>query len=208
MAYNIENFDFDAHIDRVIALRDQVKPGVVTIITGPNGYGKSLLRKLLSTIEVDGKVVKCASISMERRTSPNNDFGALRSIAIDRADDATSNNSFYLIECLLKEKDRYYILDESEIGMGKEVLLGVLQYIEADIAEKKANGKFYGMLVITHSEFLIENFKHDNFLNMEGMTYDEWKNREIKPVDPKTLGVWCLELWSAIEKRIKEKNKN
>ena len=45
--YDIENFDFDTHIKLLSSTADSIEYGKVTIITGPNGYGKSLLRKLL-----------------------------------------------------------------------------------------------------------------------------------------------------------------
>ena len=196
--------DLSAHIDYIIDIADSIKPGKVTILTGPNGYGKSVVRKLVSsTIDKEiGK--KTASISMERRTQRNHDFSALASLAIDDPDDATSNHTCKLVKNLFAQADRYYVIDEPEIGMGKEMLLGLLMEIETKITELRKSDKFYGLLIITHSEFVIDNLKYDEFINMEGMTYDEWKNREIVAISPSELSEWCLNMWRAIQKRSDE----
>lgn len=47
MNYDIDNFDFNQHINNLIEVAKSIKPNAVTIITGPNGYGKSFLRKLI-----------------------------------------------------------------------------------------------------------------------------------------------------------------
>ena len=201
MAYDIKKFDFEAHIDRIGEIVRSLKEGEITILTGPNGYGKSLLRKLTGNLFS----VKTASVSMERRTIPNHDFSAFSTLAIDKADDATSNATCNLVLDLMKEKQRYLVVDEPEIGMGKEMLLGLIRSMERKIDEKKKEDDWHGMLIITHSEFLIENMKHDRFINMEGKTYDEWKNRDIVAIDPDELDDWCHAMWKAIENRLKRK---
>lgn len=204
MAYKTEGFDFEAHIDKIGDYADSLEYGKITILTGPNGYGKSLLRKIIQMETPEGKKLKTASVSMSQRTNANHDFGALSGMMMDTKDDATSNHTSYIIESLLKSNDeKYIVIDEPEIGMGKEVLLGLINNIQSDIAKRKDENRFHGMLIITHSEFLIDNFQYDNFVNLEGMTYDEWKNRKIEAIDPKELKMWCLELWRAIEKRIR-----
>lgn len=202
--YDIENFNFDTYIKSLKTVVENIEYGKITIITGPNGYGKSLLRKLLPTIKHEGKEIKVASVSMERRTTPNNDFSALKSMAIDDPTDATSNATCYLILSLLKQEDRFFTIDEPEIGMGKEMLLGLIETIKEEIDILKTQGKFHGILFITHSEFFIENMPHDKFINLEGMTYDEWKNRKIIPISPKKLSEWSLHLWREVEKRLKK----
>ena len=205
MAYEIENFDFAAHIEKILGYADAVKYGEITILTGPNGYGKSLLRKVLQIEGPDGKSYKVASVSMSQRTNKNHDFDALGSMLMDQADDATSNHTCYITQQLLKSKDdRFLVIDEPEIGMGKEVLLGLIEVIKQGIQQHKDEGRFRGMMIITHSDFFIDNFEHDNFINLEGMTYDAWKNRKIEAINPADLKKWCLELWRAIEKRIRE----
>lgn len=206
MTYDIINFDFNAHIDNIITLMDNIEHGKITILTGPNGYGKSLLRKLLSSIKTkDNKEIKSASFSMEKRTTSNHDYGALSGLAMDNADDATSNHTAHMTMAVMNQPDRFIIIDEPEVGMGKEVLLGLLLDIQDKIAELKSKNQFHGILIITHSEFLIENFPHDTFLNMEGKTYEQWKNRHIEPIRPTELSNWSHAMWGAIQKRMEEK---
>ncbi len=89
--------------------------------------------------------------------------------------------------------------------MSKEVQLGMIEFIKSKISSLKAEGKFHGLLLITHSEFLVENLGYDIFLNMEGLTFDQWKNRVPVAVNPKDLSNWCHKLYLAIENRINEK---
>lgn len=202
--YDVENFDFEEHLSIVRKLHKEIKYGKITILTGPNGYGKSLLRKILVSVPHKGKEIKCASISMERRTSPNEGFGAFRSLAIDDPTDATSNATCHLVTGLFSSaEDRFFTIDEPEIGMGKEALLGLIETLKEKISELKKKKKFHGILFITHSEFFIENMPHDKFINFQGMTYEEWKNREIIPVSTKTLADWSLKLWRAVENKKK-----
>jgi len=206
MAYEIEGFDFEKHIDNLVDSAKRIRPGEVTVLTGPNGYGKSLIRKVLPQALEKGHGVqmKVASISMERRTQKNHDFGALGSIAIDQPHDATSNHSCDMIRMILQETERYIVIDEPEIGMGKEMLLGVIDQIKEWVEKQRSTGNFKGLLVITHSEFFIENFPHDRFVNLEGLTFEKWKRRPVAAVTPDALSKWCHKLYLAIEKRMKD----
>lgn len=204
--YNLTNFNFDNHIDFLIDTARAVQKGKITILTGPNGYGKSFLRKLVGSLSSKYDFPKVASISMEMRTNAKEDFSALKSIMMDGVDDATSNHSCYMLRSIFQSAtDRYIIIDEPEIGMGKEVLLGYIQELNAEIQKQKDAGTFLGVMIITHSEFFIENFNHDIFLNLENLTFEQWKNREIKAIEPKALSEWSHEMWLAIEKRMKNK---
>ena len=201
--YELENFDFNDHIDLIVETVDKIEPNEVTVLVGPNGYGKSLLRKILKQNE---RLDKIASTSMERRTVPNHDFRALATLAIDDPETATSNASFKLVEALVKSSGiRYYVLDEPEIGMGKEAVLGLANWINTKVEELKQKNEWRGLLLISHSDFLIGNVKHDKFIDLGGHeTFEEWKNREIKPIDPDALRKWCIEMWKAVKKRTQE----
>lgn len=204
MAYEIEGFDFDKHIDSIIELAKSVEKGKVTILTGPNGYGKSFIRKVIGMRNSKYDFPKAASISMEMRCNAKEDYSALKSIMMEKGDDASSNHTYYMVSSLFKSAtDRYLIIDEPEIGMGAEMLLGLIEFMRGEIDKQKAEGKFLGLMFITHSTFFIDNMPHDEFLNLEGMTYDQWKNRPIKAINPDKLAAWCSDMWRAIEKRLK-----
>ena len=204
MAYEVDNFDFNKHIDFLIDIAKSIKKDDITVITGPNGYGKSFLRKLLGQLNGKYDFPIVASISMETRTTKKHEFSALGSLMMDSPDDATSNHTCYSISSLFKNAvQRYLVIDEPEIGMGKEILLGLIEDINNKVSDMKSNGTFLGIAFITHSEFFIDHIKYDTFINLEGMTYDEWKNREIKAISPEKLSKWSLEMWRAIDRRLK-----
>ena len=202
MAYDLES-DLDAHIDNLISITKSIKKGDITIVTGPNGYGKSFLRKLLGMLHTKYDFPKVASISMETRTNRKDNFSALSTIAMDAPDDATSNHTCHITDMLLRTKDRYFVIDEPEIGMGKEMLLGLINELNERVEAMKAEGQFLGIMFITHSEFFIDHIKYDTFINLEGMTYEEWKNREIHAISPKKLSDWSLAMWRKIQERLK-----
>lgn len=203
MAYELDGFDFDKHIDKLIDIAKSVNQNDITILTGANGYGKSFLRKILGMLHTKHDFPKVASVSMEMRTNAKTDFSALNSMMMDGADDSTSNHTCYMIDSLLKQEARYFVIDEPEIGMGKEMLLGLIEELNERISVMKAEGKFQGIMFITHSDFFIDYITYDRFINLEGLTYDQWKNREIKAISPKKLSDWSLEMWRAIQKRLK-----
>lgn len=202
--YNKDNFDFDDHIDNLIDMAKSIQQDKITILTGPNGYGKSFLRKLVGMRNSKYDFPKVASFSMEMRTTKREEWSALSSIHMDNPTDATSNHTCHMMQSLMRNTpDRYFIIDEPEIGMGKEIILGYIESLNEEIQTLKDKNGFRGLMIITHSEFFIENFNHDIFLNLEGLTYEEWKNREIKSISPKALSDWSLAMWRAIENRLK-----
>ena len=143
---------------------------------------------------------------MERRTVPNYNFGALSSMSIDDPETATSNSSFQLVESLFRSDKRYFIVDEPEIGMGKESILGLSSFLNDKVVELKNNDNWNGMLLITHNEFLIENLKFDRFIDLGGSSsFEEWKNREVNAIDYQKLSNFCLEMWRVISKRSEKK---
>ncbi len=205
--YDFDNFDFEKHIDNLIDVCDRIKPNDVTVLVGPNGYGKSLIRKLLG--DPNSELGKAASISMQRRTQPNHDFAAFSTLAIDDAETATSNSSFMLIDQLFKSTSKQYlILDEPEVGMGKEAILGLANWVDRKVEERKEKKDWNGMLVITHSDYLISNLKYDNFIDLNGLSFEQWKTREINPIDPEALRTWCHKMWLTIVRRSEQNKAN
>lgn len=192
----MENEELEEYIDYLVSVLDSIDTSKVTILTGKNGSGKSLIRKQLGLrLSSDKKNMK--SISMNLRTSSNTSFGALGSIGQDLEWMATSNSSYTLIQKLFKsidEKTDYICLDEFEIGCSEETVLALTNYINNQLSSLNI-----GCLIITHSRLAVDNLNADEFINLEGKTKDEWLSREIIPTNLDDLS--SADLFRAIRNR-------
>lgn len=179
--------DLNKHIDRLVNIISSVPVGGrVSLLTGSNGSGKSLIRKQLpfhigrQTGKEPGKAV--ASTSMELRTGSNPEWGALSSIMRDFELNPTSLETFHQIENILGVKDRYIVIDEPEIGMGEELVMSLVDYLNERIP--KMDKSVCGIMVITHNRYIVENLNHDHFMNTDGLkTKQAWLDRKLEPVD-------------------------
>lgn len=195
------------HIDHIIDICKSIPMDKITILTGGNAMGKSLIRKQLpftvskeKNVSIDKSV---ASISMQCRTESRTDWSGLSSCMHDLPWLSTSEHTVHLLNSLLKNADdRFIVIDELETGMSREVQVGTCIMLNKKLDEIK--DKLYGVLVITHSEDVVRNLKHDKFINIEGMNEEEWLNREIVPVNPSVLSKWAMELFKAVENRTKK----
>lgn len=183
--------NLEEHID---GLADTIEStpieGKITILTGSNGSGKSLIRKQLpfhigrlSGIEPN----KCvASTSLEARTSSNPEWGALGGAMQDTPWLPTSYATINMIENLIKIKNKYIVIDEPEIGMGEETVMALVNFLN----EKFSNldDSVLGVMVITHNRYIVSNLRHDHFANTDGLkSSEEWLNRELVPTDLEVL---------------------
>lgn len=210
----------DEHIDNLVKLAREIKVGNVTIMTGGNALGKSLIRKLTLSLvkeqlDEDGVGYNeqglVRSTSMQLRTEYRPEMSALSNVFSDMPHESTSNHSFYMLDALLKGQESelkektptksFLVIDEFEIGMSKEVILGTCEYLNETL--EKIGDTLFGVLIITHSEIVVRNVKHDKFINIEGMTEDEWCEREIVPVKPSDLNKWSDALFGALQKRLR-----
>lgn len=68
---DISEKSIDNHIDRIVEAAESIEPNKVTILTGGNTSGKSVVRKLLNArlAEKLGKPSVTSSVSMELRTA-------------------------------------------------------------------------------------------------------------------------------------------
>lgn len=171
----------------VVGAMDRIKHNEVTILTGRNAGGKSLIRKQLvfqigEAVGKDYKKTFIPHASQELRTASQPSMGALSGMAHDLEWLATSYNTLSTLEHVFahREKADYVVIDEPEIGMGEELQLGIADYLNDEIAKLKALGK--GCLIICHSRLIAKNVIHDNFINLDGMTEDEWLNRVPKKI--------------------------
>lgn len=194
----------DDHLDDLIDIAESIEANKITILTGSNGTGKSFVRKLLvHKIPNKNQEIKVASISMERRAGLNMD-GAMGAFTKDADWTPTSMETYKLIRGLIStsKEGRYIIIDEPEIGMGEELVLGLAKFLNENL--KKVS---YGVLVITHSRVLVQNLRHDVFINIDGLTYVEWVTRKIVASDLDEISEQSNILFRAIQERVKSKMK-
>ena len=213
--YNdISKEHLNAHIDHILDVMQEIELNKVTILTGGNALGKSLIRKQL-VFSFDKKLTELgiehdkrhmvASTSMQLRTESRSDWGALSGAMHDLPWCSTADSSVHCIKELLREdrtEKRFYVIDELEIGMSREMQAGVAKFIN-DRMEKILD-QTWGLLVITHSADVVRNIKHDKFINIEGLTEEQWLNRDIEPLDPEVLNKWAQELFCAVRDRQKD----
>lgn len=190
------------HLDDLIDIADSIDPKKITILTGSNGTGKSFVRKLLGhKIPDKKKEIKVASISMERRAGLNMD-GAMGAFTKDADWTPTSMETFKLIRGLISQEDRYIVIDEPEIGMGEELVLGLAEFLNENL-----NKVSHGVMVITHSRILVEHLKHDVFINIDGLTREQWLTRDLIASDLEDVSEQSNILFRAIQDRINKKQK-
>ncbi len=201
--------NLEEHIDGLVETIESIPiEGKITILTGSNGSGKSLIRKQIPFHigELSGiEPKKCvSSTSLEARTSSNPEWGALSGAMQDSGWMPTSYETLKKIESLLSIKDKYLIIDEPEIGMGEETVMALVNFLN----EKFSNldSSVLGVMVITHNRYIVSNLKHDHFANTNGLKRaDDWLNRELVPTDLEALKQ--NDLFIAIRDRQKENKK-
>jgi ABC-type Mn2+/Zn2+ transport system ATPase subunit len=202
----IEQKEMESYIDYLIEVSESIKQNEVTILTGRNAGGKSFIRKLLGGSigkQLNKEKVSIPHASQELRTNTNPNLGALSGFAHDLEWLATSDNTISTIKnCLKQTKMDFLVLDEPEIGLGEELQLGLMNYLNGKLKKLHC-----GVLIITHSKNTVKHLKHDKFINLEKMTEEEWLNREIKPLRLDDFKQFSTNLFTTIRDRI-NRNKN
>ena len=193
------NEELNNHIDSLLDIKDNINLSKITVLTGTNGSGKSLIAKQLSfrvDSELNGRI---KSVSMNSRTQSNPEWGALANAMSDTEWIATSQNTISLIRGLIKatkeENTQYVVLDEFEIGCSEETILALVYLIN----NLNLN---VGMLIITHSRLAVKELRFDNFINIDGLSKEGWLNRKIIPTNIKLLEE--NNLFSVIRDRMKK----
>ena len=85
-------------------------------------------------------------------------------------------------------------------------LLGYNTYKE-EISDSKNDNKWYelnkfiSLLVKANPNILEALFVDDNFINIEGMSEEQWLTRDIIPVNPSDLKTWATALFKAVRDR-------
>ena len=193
-----ELFDCNKHIDHLISIAESINTKEITLLTGLNASGKSLIRKMVreSLCKELGRKPKFIHASQELRTTSNRAFS---SFAHDLEWLATSKNTIHILEQCLKHKDcDYLVLDEPEIGMGEELQLGLVEWLNEELSNRS-----HGVLIICHARLMVKSLKVDSFINIEGMTRNKWLNREVIPYNIEEFKVRSSMLFEAVRDRIK-----
>lgn len=185
MAHFSENIE--QHVDNLSDIMDSIPSKGITILTGSNGSGKSLIRNQFifrlaqrAGVEVKNFKGKLGSVSMQKRTESQPEWGALSSVMHDTPWLPTSQNTLDLIDRVIDSSFEYIIIDEPEIGMGEEIVMALVEHLNEKFKEHTDKG----FMVITHNRYIVEHLKHDNFFNLDGIkTKEDWLNRPLVKAD-------------------------
>ena len=196
---------WDERCNRLIEISSSIELGKLTILTGSNASGKSVIRKMLpkyiaEKLNRDNTNECVSALSFMTRAGLNSSCG----INFLRDDDwsATSQGSVEHTRHLLTFTDRFLVLDEVELGMSEEMQLAIAQHINS--VKEKVLKDSYGLLVITHSRIIASTLEEDAFFNIDGYkTKQEWLDRKIVPVDLDKFEKDALELFKRIRDRSK-----
>lgn len=202
--------DWNPHIDRLIKIADSIELGKLTILTGSNGAGKSVIRKILPT-RIQEKLGKDSPERLVSSLPFMSRAGLSSTIGINFLRDSewtsTGDNTVHLLKSIINHEERFIILDEVELGMGEELQLATANFINS--VKDEVLKKSYGLLVITHSRIVAKTLKEDAFFNIDGIeTKEEWLNREIVPTDLDQFQENCDELFVAIRDRSEKNDKS
>lgn len=198
--------DLDKAIERIIDIRDAIDFNKVTILTGSNGKGKSFIRKQVELLlRQDG--IKSWNVSMDKRAGFDSAGTGYMVFGRDCEWLPTSINSFNQLEGFAtKPKGTFGIIDEIEVGMSEESQYGIALYINNNLQDFKKNN--HGLLIITHSKYLVEHIDADAFFNMDGLTKEEWLNREVLPTDFAQLQKESNALFRELQDRMEARHKS
>ena len=164
----MKNINLNEHIEQLINLREKICLNEVTILTGDNATGKSVIRKTLwqhinDLLGIKEEKSFVSDISMERRTALHPGLGGGGVFLRDCGWTPTSMETYRFIKGIFqnlnddndKNSKRFIVLDEPEIGASKEVQKAFAKYINNFYDKIHDNNKCYGLLVITHSDEII-----------------------------------------------------
>lgn len=189
---------------------DQIHLGKITILTGDNGTGKSLIRKVLASNlakENGGEIVQLAHSSMDQRTGQHPHLSAMSVMMNDNPWSATSTNSYRFIKALLESSpNRYIVIDEPEVGMSQSLQASVAEWLNKTLGETKNN--YLGVLVITHSKEIVKRLTTaEVFVNIQKKTKEEWLNSEPELMDLEDFEEKTLALFRVLRDKLTPVNK-
>ncbi len=177
--------------------------GTISVLTGGNGTGKSLVRSQLQfRTKKLGKVVVHSSMAL--RTGLHSHLGGMGVFLRDSDWNATSYETIHSIkQAINSTKDNFLCLDEIEIGCSAEMVMGLAIWLNENL-RTGIEGSL-GCLIITHSPFVVQTLKFDNWFNMDNYESAEaWLARPIEPVNLDAYVAEQREMFLCLQKRMKK----
>lgn len=177
------------------------------VITGKNASGKSVIRKILHNHHDDHKL-KYMVLSQEGRCASGG-FERLFLYGTEK-DESTGYNS---VKMLLKaiqsgqswEQPFGMMIDEPEIGCSEETQAAMGLRIARDFDTLP---QLNGMFIITHSRQLVKNLlsvKPTHWrLEEDGLSLEQWVEREVVPCDLEALLSEAKEKWHLVNAMTKK----
>ena len=180
--------NYEEQCDRVRAVLKAIPmDGSISVMTGRNGSGKSLVRKQLSFKAKRANGTNVVHASMELRTGIHSGLGGLGALLRDAEWSATSFSTVSTIQTAMRSIHGGYLCpDEIEIGLGEETLAALVNWLNGNLRE--ALKGTLGCLVITHNRGVVENLSFDHWFSLDGYaTPRDWLDRKIVPTDLEEL---------------------
>lgn len=190
-------------LDNIFNALDKFHCGEVFVLTGENGTGKSLIRKVLhqQLKKSDGEDVEIAALSMDLRAGLGDGSGS-RAFIADVDWSCTSENSLHNLKGILKATDRFIVLDEPEVGMSDSLQMSIGVWLSEKLQEVITRNK--GVLIITHSKPLVRSLSINHvFINMQGKSEEEWLNETLQLIDLEEYKAKNNALFKLLQKHLK-----
>ena len=195
--------------DRIVRVfREIPLDGSISVLTGGNGTGKSLIRKQLTfRVKKKEKGKTVAHASMEQRTGLHSHMGGLGCMFRDTDWTPTSVNTLEFLDKAMgyvEEYGGYLVLDEIEMGCSEETLMGIVDWLNGCLRERIKGAM--GCMVVTHSRVVVERLDYDHWFNLDGFkTATGWRGRGLKPVDLEKLKKDSLDLFRYVTEQTKKR---
>lgn len=187
--YMLTDEQVEFHVDNIVRITEEISKNYngVTILTGSNGSGKSLVRKQLQ-IHLKRQDVRIAHASMELRTTNyGTTMGALGGMFNDLSWLATSSTTLHLIDGIIENyTEQYIVIDEPEIGMShmmaKAISKKLYNFVKNRIDENQK-----GLMIVTHNVDILKTFVDGDldfsFVNLNGFSMEEYMDSFENPPD-------------------------
>lgn len=185
----IKGFKFFGDKDPVIPHTLHYGRNPLVVVTGDNGGGKSIFRRLVGFACKDAGV-EFIHLSMEGRTGGM--MGAMASFVYGSENwEATGLNSVRTVTggiktCRERDSDHVIFWDEPDTGMSDELAAGAGKLILNFILKKPKHTK--AVFVVSHNRYLVRKLAaaKPHFLHMGRHPYaslEEWATRPVEPAD-------------------------